>query len=53
MRHALTPDGRLAFVCWRAFDENDWVRLLMTAVADILPPLPMPPPEAPGAVLLR
>ena len=48
MRHALTPDGRLAFVCWRAFDENDWVRLLMTAVADILPPLPMPPPEAPG-----
>lgn len=48
LRRALAPNGRLVFVCWRAFEENDWVRLLMTAVTDILPPLPMPPPEAPG-----
>lgn len=48
LRTALAPRGRLAFVCWRPFDENDWVRLPMRAVADILPPLPTPAPDAPG-----
>lgn len=48
LRTALAPTGRLAFVCWRRFDENDWVRLLMSAVAEILPSLTVPAPETPG-----
>jgi SAM-dependent methyltransferase len=48
LRRALTPTGRVTFVCWRPFDQNDWVRLPMQAVADILPPLPLPGPNAPG-----
>lgn len=48
LRRALAPSGRLTFVCWRPFDQNDWVRLPMQAVADILPPLPLPGPHAPG-----
>ena len=48
MRHALRPGGRVAFVCWRGVAENDWVRLPMVAIKDIVP-LPAPPgPEAPG-----
>ena len=48
MRRALRPGGRVAFVCWRGVAENDWVRLPMGAVKDIVP-LPAPPgPEAPG-----
>lgn len=48
MRHALRPGGRVAFVCWRGVAENDWVRLPMGAIKDIVP-LPAPPgPEAPG-----
>lgn len=47
MRHALKPDGRLAFVCWRSAQENDWVRLPMAAIRDIVPPTPVDP-SAPG-----
>ncbi|PZQ20203.1 MAG: SAM-dependent methyltransferase [Sphingopyxis macrogoltabida] len=48
MRGALKPGGRLAFVCWRAAAENDWVRLPMGAIRDIVPPSSPPDPEAPG-----
>ncbi|WP_327195135.1 class I SAM-dependent methyltransferase [Sphingomonas sp. LH128] len=48
MRAALKTGGRLAFVCWRGAAENDWVRLPMGAIRDILPPPPAPDPEAPG-----
>jgi SAM-dependent methyltransferase len=48
MRGALKPDGRLAFVCWRAAAENDWGRLPLGAIRDLVP-LPAPPdPDAPG-----
>lgn len=48
MRGALKPGGRLAFVCWRGGAENDWVRLPMAAVADLISLPPPPDPEAPG-----
>lgn len=48
MRKALKPGGRIAFVCWRGAAENDWVRLPLGAIRDIVPPLPQPGPEAPG-----
>lgn len=48
MRRALKPGGRMAFVCWRGVRENDWVRLPMGAIRDIVPASPPPDPEAPG-----
>jgi SAM-dependent methyltransferase len=48
MRHALVPGGRLAFVCWRAASENDWVRLPMGAIRGLIPPSAAPDPDAPG-----
>jgi len=49
MRRALRPGGRVAFVCWRAAAENDWVRLPMGALQGIVPPSALPDSEAPGA----
>jgi SAM-dependent methyltransferase len=48
MRRALNPGARVAFVCWRGMAENDWVRLPIAAIKDIVPPAPPPDPEAPG-----
>ena len=47
MRGALKLGGRLAFVCWRGAQENDWVRLPMAAIRDIVQPVPADP-NAPG-----
>jgi len=46
----LRNGGRLAFICWRAAGENDWVRLPMQAVRGIVPLAPgsSPDPDAPG-----
>ena len=45
---ALRDDGRLAFVCWQALAQNQWMLVPGMAVAEILP-LPAPPePGAPG-----
>jgi SAM-dependent methyltransferase len=48
MRRALRPGGRVAFVCWRAAAENDWVRRPMSAMERIIAPSAPPEPEAPG-----
>lgn len=47
MRGALKPGGRVAFICWRGAQENDWVRLPMAAIRDIVEPAPADP-NAPG-----
>src|SRR5262249_40712661 len=48
LRRALTPSGRLAFVCWQALPENAWMAVPMLAALQHLPPPPLPGPEAPG-----
>lgn len=48
LRRALKPDGRLVFVCWRGAAENDWTRLPMAAIRDIVPAPAPDDPEAPG-----
>lgn len=48
MRSMLKPGGRMTFVCWREAARNDWVRLPMAAVRDIVPHPKPPDPEAPG-----
>jgi len=48
LRAALKPGGRLAFVCWRPFKENDWAFLPFMAAVPHLPPIERPAPNAPG-----
>jgi ubiquinone/menaquinone biosynthesis C-methylase UbiE len=48
LRKALKPAGRLAFVCWRPFEENLWMRAAMEAAQAYLPPAPQMDPRAPG-----
>jgi SAM-dependent methyltransferase len=48
IRAALKPAGRLAFVCWRAFADNPWMRIPMEAAQPLLPPAAPADPTAPG-----
>lgn len=48
LRRALAPAGRLAFVCWRDWRENEWVRETLAAVRPHAPPQPPTEPDAPG-----
>jgi ubiquinone/menaquinone biosynthesis C-methylase UbiE len=40
LRTALKPGGRLAFACWRKFDENPWLKVPLRAALEHVPPLP-------------
>jgi len=48
IRTALKPGGRLAFSCWCAMKENDWVSLPFEAARDLLPPQVPQDPHEPG-----
>lgn len=50
IRGALSPAGRLGFVCWRAMSENPIMTAPMRAALPLLPETPPPPadPFAPG-----
>ncbi len=48
LRRSLRPGGRLAFVCWRPFVENDWMRVPMMAALPLLAPPAPADPTAPG-----
>ena len=48
IRRSLRPNGRLAFVCWRALEENPLDILPLRAASAHLPPRPAHDPEAPG-----
>ncbi len=52
LRSALRPEGRLAFVCWRAPDLNPWFSVPIAAVSGILEPPPAPGPGAPSPFAL-
>ncbi len=45
---AMKPGGRLAFICWRALQENPFATIPMGAALKRLPPQPKPDPHAPG-----
>ena len=47
-RKGLTKEGRLVFVCWRTFRENEWSFAPYTAALDLLPPQEPMDPHAPG-----
>jgi SAM-dependent methyltransferase len=48
LKKALKPGGRLAFVCWRSFDENDLMRAPLDAALPFIPPPAPSDPTAPG-----
>jgi SAM-dependent methyltransferase len=48
IRRAIKPGGRLAFVCWRPYAENPWMRAPMEAAQAYLPPSAPSDPTAPG-----
>jgi len=48
IRRSLKPNGRLAFVCWRALEENPLDSLPLRAASAYLPPQPAQDPDAPG-----
>ena len=48
IRTSLKSGGRLGFVCWRAFEENLWMRAPLEAARPFLPPAPASEPTAPG-----
>jgi SAM-dependent methyltransferase len=48
LRMALTPGGRMVFVCWRTFEENRWAWEAMQAALPLLPPQEPGDPDAPG-----
>jgi SAM-dependent methyltransferase len=48
MRRAMKRDGRLAFVCWRSPEENEWALLPLRAAYKHVPRLGRPGPEEPG-----
>ena len=48
LRQALKPGGRLAFVCWRGYADNPWMREPMEVAQPFLPLSPPSDPHAPG-----
>lgn len=48
LRRSLRPGGRLAFVCWRAFDENPWMGAPLAAALPFIPAPAPADPLAPG-----
>src|SRR5262249_61708925 len=48
IRRSLRPNGRLAFVCWRALEENSLDNVPLRAASAHLPPQPAHDPDAPG-----
>ena len=48
IRRSLKPEGRAAFIVFRAAAENLWPNGPTGAVRDLLPPLPTPGPEDPS-----
>ena len=48
LRRAAAPGGRLAFVCWRAAEDNAWVTVPLGAARSVLPDMPAPIEGVPG-----
>ena len=48
IRAALKPSARMAFVCWRPYLDNPWMRVPMEAAEPLLGPPPPADPTAPG-----
>jgi SAM-dependent methyltransferase len=52
LRRALRPGGRLASLVWAPMEEIPYLIEPLDAVRDLLPPVELPPPDAPGGYAL-
>jgi SAM-dependent methyltransferase len=48
LRNAAVRGGRLAFVCWRAYEDNPWASLPVDAVRHLVPDVTLPTGDSPG-----
>jgi SAM-dependent methyltransferase len=48
IRASLKPGGRLGFVCWRAIEENPWMKAPLDAALPFIPPIAPSDPTLPG-----
>src|SRR5262249_5269823 len=48
LHRALRPRGRLVFVCWRTFEENEWLAVPASVVSGTRPATPLATLAAPG-----
>lgn len=48
LRGALAPGGRLAFVCWRDPEDNEWMKVPTDAAAEVVGAPDFVDPDAPG-----
>lgn len=48
IRASLKPGSRLGFVCWRALNENPWMKAPMDAALPFIPPIAPSDPTLPG-----
>ncbi len=48
LRRGMTPGGRVAFICWRPAQDNEWIGLSLGVVAKHVPLPPPLGPEDPG-----
>jgi SAM-dependent methyltransferase len=48
VRGAAASGGRLAFVCWRAYEENPWASVPLNAVRRLIPEVAPPSGDGPG-----
>ena len=54
IRAAMTPNGRVVFICWRTFAENGWSHAPLAALQPILKtPITPADPDAPGPFQLQ
>lgn len=52
IRTALTAEGRLTFVCWRALEENPWMAVPLSVALKFVAPAEPIPPGVPGPFAL-
>jgi SAM-dependent methyltransferase len=48
LRHALKPNGRVLFACWRRLSDNPWMLTPLLAAYEHVPRLPPAEPDEPG-----
>jgi SAM-dependent methyltransferase len=48
LERALSPKGRVGFVCWQTLEQNPWAHLPLSAVQRVAPEAPLPPMLIPG-----
>lgn len=54
IRAAMTPSGRIVFICWRTFKENGWAYAPLAALKSLLKsPITPADPDAPGPFQLQ